>query len=115
MTCKDCPHFDVCKMYGALPTKKRIDSKWKNCPFRNDKTKYIELPDPHSALWPAWPLRSAIMKNENEKTTVAILATICRDVCIYGSINNRCGLDKPELDEHCQRCALAQIKEVTLK
>lgn len=22
---------------------------------------------------------------------------------------------KPELDEHCQRCALAQIKEVTLK
>lgn len=58
---------------------------------------------------------SAIMKNENEKTTVAILATICRDVCIYGSINNRCGLDKPELDEHCQRCALAQIKEVTLK
>ena len=49
------------------------------------------------------------MKNENEKTTVAILATI------YGSINNRCGLDKPELDEHCQRCALAQIKEVTLK
>lgn len=50
------------------------------------------------------------MKNENEKTTVAILATICRDVCIYGSINNRCGLD-----EHCQRCVLAQIKEVTLK
>ena len=41
------------------------------------------------------------MKNENEKTTIAILATICRDVCIYGSINNRCGL--------------AQIKEVTLK
>lgn len=55
------------------------------------------------------------MKNENEKTTVAILATICRDVCIYGSINNRCGLDKSELDEHCRRCALAQIKEVTLK
>lgn len=55
------------------------------------------------------------MKNDNEKTTVAILATICRDVCIYGSINNQCGLDKPELDEHCQRCALAQIKEVTLK
>lgn len=46
MTCKDCPHFDVCKMYGALPTKRRIDSKWKNCPFRNDKAKYIELPDP---------------------------------------------------------------------
>lgn len=45
MTCKDCPHFDVCKMYGALPTKRRIDSKWKNCPFRNDKAKYIELPD----------------------------------------------------------------------
>ena len=44
MTCKDCPHFDVCKMYGALPTKKRIGSKWKNCPFRNDKSKYIELP-----------------------------------------------------------------------
>lgn len=46
VTCKDCPHFDVCKMYGALPTKRRIDSKWKNCPFRNDKAKYIELPDP---------------------------------------------------------------------
>ncbi len=45
MTCKDCPHFDVCKMYGALPTKRRINSKWKNCPFRNDKAKYIELPD----------------------------------------------------------------------
>ena len=45
MTCKDCPHFDVCKMYGALPTKRRIGSKWKNCPFRNDKAKYIELPD----------------------------------------------------------------------
>ena len=44
MTCKDCPHFDVCKMYGALPTKRRINSKWKNCPFRNDKSKYIELP-----------------------------------------------------------------------
>ena len=55
------------------------------------------------------------MKNENEKTTVAILTTICRDVCIYGSINTRCGLDEPELDEHCQRCVLAQIKEVTLK
>lgn len=45
MTCKDCPHFDVCKMYGALPTKRRINSKWKNCPFRNDKSKYIELPN----------------------------------------------------------------------
>ena len=45
MTCKDCPHFDVCKMYGALPTKRRIGNKWKNCPFRNDKAKYIELPD----------------------------------------------------------------------
>ena len=45
MTCKDCPHFDVCKMYGALPTKRQIGSKWKNCPFRNDKAKYIELPD----------------------------------------------------------------------
>ena len=55
------------------------------------------------------------MKNENEKTTVAILATICRDVWIYGAIIIRGGLYKPELDEHCQRCALAQIKEVTLK
>lgn len=44
MTCKDCPHFDVCKMYGAFHTKRRIYSKWKNCPFRNDKAKYIELP-----------------------------------------------------------------------
>ena len=44
MTCKDCPHFDVCKMYGEFHTKRRIDSKWKNCPFRNDKAKYIELP-----------------------------------------------------------------------
>lgn len=45
MTCKGCPHFDVCKMYGALPTKRQIGSKWKNCPFRNDKAKYIKLPD----------------------------------------------------------------------
>lgn len=44
MTCKDCPHFDVCKMYGAFHTKRRIYNKWKNCPFRNDKAKYIELP-----------------------------------------------------------------------
>ncbi len=44
MTCKDCPHFEVCKMYGVLPTKRRIGNKWKNCPFRNDKSKYIELP-----------------------------------------------------------------------
>lgn len=44
MTCKDCPHFDVCEMYGAFHTKRRIGSKWKNCPFRNDKAKYIELP-----------------------------------------------------------------------
>lgn len=44
MTCKDCQHFDVCKMYGAFHTKRRIGSKWKNCPFRNDKAKYIELP-----------------------------------------------------------------------
>lgn len=51
----------------------------------------------------------------NKSTTVAILATICRDVCIYGCTNNRCGLDEPELDERCQRCVLAQIKEVTLK
>lgn len=44
MTCKDCPHFDVCKMYGVFHIKSRISSKWKNCPFRNDKAKYIELP-----------------------------------------------------------------------
>lgn len=44
MTCKDCPHFDVCKMYGVFRIKRRISSKWKNCPFRNDKAKYIELP-----------------------------------------------------------------------
>lgn len=44
MTCNDCPHFDVCKMYGAFHMKRRISSKWKNCPFRNDKAKYIELP-----------------------------------------------------------------------
>lgn len=55
------------------------------------------------------------MKNENKKTTIAILATICRDVCIYGCINNRCGIDKPVLDANCQRCTLAHIKEVTLK
>lgn len=60
-------------------------------------------------------MRDKVRNLERERQTQLILATICRDVCIYGSINNRCGLDKPELDEHCQRCALAQIKEVTLK
>nr|DAZ00450.1 MAG TPA: hypothetical protein [Caudoviricetes sp.] len=44
MNCKDCPHFYVCKMYGALPTKKRIYSKWKNCRFRYDKSRIIKLP-----------------------------------------------------------------------
>lgn len=44
MTCNDCPHFDVCKMYGAFHIKGRISSKWKNCLFRNDKAKYIKLP-----------------------------------------------------------------------
>lgn len=43
MACKDCTHFDVCKMC-AIFTKRRIYSKWKNCPFRNDKEKYVELP-----------------------------------------------------------------------
>lgn len=47
------------------------------------------------------------MKNENEKTTIAILATICRDVCIYGSINNRCGLDKP-VDTDALRSSIEQ-------
>ena len=51
----------------------------------------------------------------NKSTTVAILATICRDKCIWGSINSACGIDKPVLDANCQRCTLAQIKEVTLK
>lgn len=44
MTCKDCPHFYVCKMYGALQTQSRIHSKWKNCPFRYDKSQIIKLP-----------------------------------------------------------------------
>ncbi|MCM1115623.1 MAG: hypothetical protein NC397_09025 [Clostridium sp.] len=44
MTCKDCPHFSVCESYGFLNTVLKIDSKWKNCKFRNDKFKYIELP-----------------------------------------------------------------------
>lgn len=44
MTCKDCPHFYVCKMYGVLPTEKRIYSKWKNCRFRYDKLRIIKLP-----------------------------------------------------------------------
>lgn len=43
-TCINCIHYNVCKMYGAFHTKRRIYSKWKNCPFRNDKAKYIELP-----------------------------------------------------------------------
>lgn len=44
MTCKDCPHFYVCKMYGALQTQRLIHSKWKNCPFRHDKSRIIKLP-----------------------------------------------------------------------
>lgn len=44
MICKDCYHYGVCKMYGAFHIKGRISSKWKNCPFRKDKAKYIELP-----------------------------------------------------------------------
>ena len=46
----------------------------------------------------------------NKSTTVAILATICRDVCIYGCTNNRCGLDEPELDERILMYALQGVE-----
>ena len=55
MTCKDCPHFNVCESFGIFMPKKMestfgqarldlINSKWKNCKFRNDKSRIIELP-----------------------------------------------------------------------
>lgn len=55
MTCKDCPHFNVCESFGVFMPKEiettfdqarldLINSKWKNCKFRNDKSRFIELP-----------------------------------------------------------------------
>lgn len=55
MTCKDCIHYDVCESFGVFMPKEMkstfdqarldlINSKWKNCKFRNDKSRIIELP-----------------------------------------------------------------------
>lgn len=55
MTCKDCPHFNVCESFDVFMPKEMkstfdqarldlINSKWKNCKFRNDKSRIIELP-----------------------------------------------------------------------
>ena len=54
-TCKDCPHFNVCESFGVFMPKEikstfdqarldLINSKWKNCKFKNDKSRIIELP-----------------------------------------------------------------------
>ena len=55
MNCSNCPHFNVCESFGVFMPKEikstfdqarldLINNKWKNCKFRNDKSRIIELP-----------------------------------------------------------------------
>lgn len=63
MTCKECPHFDVCIAYGVLVVPPQVESKWKNCPFRNDKDIFVELP--YAIGTKVFVIRSLTSNNKN--------------------------------------------------